>query len=272
MSAPCPRHPVRGLKGPALIVFLGLLAAAPAFAGSDFGRDIDLVVDGHGRQTIGDWGMTLPELGILDGHAEPLAPGHLKRFCRQMGVSSVRVCTSGSYLYAEETQAFDAKAAEAAIGAYLDLAASVRHYTLCVFAPPKAMKLYFSESPEMEYNLNTLRGGREDDYVNLIIQALGFIQKRSGGLPEAISIAVTPDTVFSTERCLYQRYYGFGCSYEPGQWMRVAAKTRRAMDAAGVKHTGTARSAAEAAKPDLLRVRGVTVAQLSYTFGFNGTF
>jgi poly-gamma-glutamate synthesis protein (capsule biosynthesis protein) len=47
-------------------------------------------------------------------------------------------------------------------------------------------------------------------------------------------------------------------------------RTLDALDAAGVKHTGTARSAAEAAKPDLLQVRGVTVAQLSYTFGFNG--
>jgi poly-gamma-glutamate synthesis protein (capsule biosynthesis protein) len=42
------------------------------------------------------------------------------------------------------------------------------------------------------------------------------------------------------------------------------------LDAAGVKHTGTARSAAEAATPDILDVNGVKVAQLSYAYGFNG--
>jgi poly-gamma-glutamate capsule biosynthesis protein CapA/YwtB (metallophosphatase superfamily) len=42
------------------------------------------------------------------------------------------------------------------------------------------------------------------------------------------------------------------------------------LDAAGVKHTGTARSAAEAATPDILDVKGVKVAQLSYAYGFNG--
>jgi poly-gamma-glutamate capsule biosynthesis protein CapA/YwtB (metallophosphatase superfamily) len=47
-------------------------------------------------------------------------------------------------------------------------------------------------------------------------------------------------------------------------------RTLDALDAAGVKHTGTARSAAEAATPDLLQANGVTVAQLSYAFGFNG--
>jgi poly-gamma-glutamate capsule biosynthesis protein CapA/YwtB (metallophosphatase superfamily) len=47
-------------------------------------------------------------------------------------------------------------------------------------------------------------------------------------------------------------------------------RTLDALDAAGVKHTGTARSATEAATPDLLRANGVTVAQLSYSFGFNG--
>lgn len=47
-------------------------------------------------------------------------------------------------------------------------------------------------------------------------------------------------------------------------------RTLDALDAAGVKHTGTARSAAEAAKPDLLLAKGVTVAQLSYAYGFNG--
>jgi Bacterial capsule synthesis protein PGA_cap len=43
-----------------------------------------------------------------------------------------------------------------------------------------------------------------------------------------------------------------------------------ALDAAGVKHTGSARSAADAARPDLLQANGVTVAQLSYAYGFNG--
>src|SRR5215475_10326860 len=47
-------------------------------------------------------------------------------------------------------------------------------------------------------------------------------------------------------------------------------RTLNARDAAGVEHTGTARSAAEAATPDLLEANGVTVAQLSYAFGFNG--
>src|SRR5262245_33602436 len=47
-------------------------------------------------------------------------------------------------------------------------------------------------------------------------------------------------------------------------------RTLGALDAAGVKHAGTARSAAEAAKPDLMQVNGVTVAQLSYAYGFNG--
>lgn len=47
-------------------------------------------------------------------------------------------------------------------------------------------------------------------------------------------------------------------------------RTLAALDAAGVKHTGTARSAAEAATPDILDVNGVKVAQLSYAFGFNG--
>lgn len=47
-------------------------------------------------------------------------------------------------------------------------------------------------------------------------------------------------------------------------------RTLNALDAAHVKHTGTARSAHEAATPDLLNVNGVMVAQLSYAFGFNG--
>ncbi|HKD96926.1 MAG TPA: CapA family protein [Micromonosporaceae bacterium] len=48
-------------------------------------------------------------------------------------------------------------------------------------------------------------------------------------------------------------------------------RTLDALDAAGVKHTGTARSAREAATVDLIRLpNGVRVAQLSYAFGFNG--
>jgi poly-gamma-glutamate capsule biosynthesis protein CapA/YwtB (metallophosphatase superfamily) len=47
-------------------------------------------------------------------------------------------------------------------------------------------------------------------------------------------------------------------------------RTLTDLDKAGVKHTGTARSAAEAAMPDILDVNGVKVAQLSYAYGFNG--
>ena len=45
--------------------------------------------------------------------------------------------------------------------------------------------------------------------------------------------------------------------------------TLNALDAAGLKHTGSARSAKEAGTPLILDVHGVKVAQLSYTFGFN---
>jgi poly-gamma-glutamate synthesis protein (capsule biosynthesis protein) len=47
-------------------------------------------------------------------------------------------------------------------------------------------------------------------------------------------------------------------------------RTLNALDAAGIHHAGTARSAAEAATTDLVRANGVMVAQLSYAFGFNG--
>src|SRR6185369_1397295 len=47
-------------------------------------------------------------------------------------------------------------------------------------------------------------------------------------------------------------------------------RTLDALDAAGVKHAGTARSPAEAASINMLNVKGITVAQLSYSFGFNG--
>ncbi|MGH3683105.1 MAG: CapA family protein, partial [Natronosporangium sp.] len=42
------------------------------------------------------------------------------------------------------------------------------------------------------------------------------------------------------------------------------------LDRVGVAHTGTARDRPEAATPNLLDVRGVPVAQLSYTANFNG--
>jgi poly-gamma-glutamate capsule biosynthesis protein CapA/YwtB (metallophosphatase superfamily) len=47
-------------------------------------------------------------------------------------------------------------------------------------------------------------------------------------------------------------------------------RTLTALDRAGVKHAGTARTAAEANTPTLMQVNGVTVAHLSYTFSFNG--
>jgi poly-gamma-glutamate capsule biosynthesis protein CapA/YwtB (metallophosphatase superfamily) len=47
-------------------------------------------------------------------------------------------------------------------------------------------------------------------------------------------------------------------------------RTLSALDRAGVKHSGTARTPAEAATPDILDVNGVKVAQLSYAYGFNG--
>ncbi|WP_372446740.1 CapA family protein [Streptomyces laculatispora] len=47
-------------------------------------------------------------------------------------------------------------------------------------------------------------------------------------------------------------------------------RTLDALDEAGLKHTGSARSKAEADKPLIMDVKGVKVAQLSYAFGFNG--
>jgi poly-gamma-glutamate capsule biosynthesis protein CapA/YwtB (metallophosphatase superfamily) len=47
-------------------------------------------------------------------------------------------------------------------------------------------------------------------------------------------------------------------------------RTLDRLDQVGLRHTGTARSAQEAARPNILDVAGVKVAQLSYTFGFNG--
>jgi poly-gamma-glutamate synthesis protein (capsule biosynthesis protein) len=48
-------------------------------------------------------------------------------------------------------------------------------------------------------------------------------------------------------------------------------RTLDELDAAGLKHTGSARSAAEAAKPLIItEPNGVKIAQLAYAFGFNG--
>ncbi|WP_446217951.1 CapA family protein [Micromonospora sp. IBHARD004] len=47
-------------------------------------------------------------------------------------------------------------------------------------------------------------------------------------------------------------------------------RTLDRLDRVGLRHAGTARSAQEAARPNVLDVAGVKVAQLSYTFGFNG--
>jgi poly-gamma-glutamate capsule biosynthesis protein CapA/YwtB (metallophosphatase superfamily) len=47
-------------------------------------------------------------------------------------------------------------------------------------------------------------------------------------------------------------------------------RTLDALDRVGVRHAGTARTPAEASRPTLLRVGDVTVAHLSYTYGFNG--
>jgi poly-gamma-glutamate synthesis protein (capsule biosynthesis protein) len=50
-------------------------------------------------------------------------------------------------------------------------------------------------------------------------------------------------------------------------------RTLDALDAVGIRHTGTARSAAEAARTtiyDVQGARGVRVGHLSYTFSFNG--
>lgn len=46
--------------------------------------------------------------------------------------------------------------------------------------------------------------------------------------------------------------------------------TLAAMDAVGLKHTGSFRSPEEAATPLILDANGVKVAQLSFTYGFNG--
>ncbi|MEF9886697.1 CapA family protein [Streptomyces sp. P9-A4] len=47
-------------------------------------------------------------------------------------------------------------------------------------------------------------------------------------------------------------------------------RTLDALDRAGVRHAGSARTEAEAAKPTLLKAGGATVAQLAYTYDTNG--
>jgi poly-gamma-glutamate capsule biosynthesis protein CapA/YwtB (metallophosphatase superfamily) len=47
-------------------------------------------------------------------------------------------------------------------------------------------------------------------------------------------------------------------------------RTLDTLDAAGIKHTGSARDAAEAKKPLIYEVAGAKVGHVSYTFGFNG--
>ncbi|MFJ2932042.1 CapA family protein [Streptomyces sp. NPDC087219] len=47
-------------------------------------------------------------------------------------------------------------------------------------------------------------------------------------------------------------------------------RTLDALDRAGVRHAGSARTAEEAAKPTLLTAGGATVAHLAYTYGTNG--
>ncbi|WP_447040622.1 CapA family protein [Streptomyces sp. DSM 118878] len=47
-------------------------------------------------------------------------------------------------------------------------------------------------------------------------------------------------------------------------------RTLDALDKAGLRHTGSARSAAEAGKPLITEVKGVKVAQIAFSFGFNG--
>jgi hypothetical protein len=54
------------------------------------------------------------------------------------------------------------------------------------------------------------------------------------------------------------------------QGPRGVAATLAALDRVGVGHAGTARSAAEATRPELHRVNGVQVGLLAYTYGLNG--
>lgn len=47
-------------------------------------------------------------------------------------------------------------------------------------------------------------------------------------------------------------------------------RTLNTLDKAGLRHAGTARSRSEAETPTIVDVKGVKIASLSYTFGFNG--
>ncbi|MFI9297190.1 CapA family protein [Streptomyces gardneri] len=47
-------------------------------------------------------------------------------------------------------------------------------------------------------------------------------------------------------------------------------RTLDALDAAGIRHAGSARTAEEAARPTLMKAGGATVAQLAYTYDTNG--
>jgi poly-gamma-glutamate capsule biosynthesis protein CapA/YwtB (metallophosphatase superfamily) len=54
------------------------------------------------------------------------------------------------------------------------------------------------------------------------------------------------------------------------QGVRGVVRTLDALDAVGIRHTGTARSRTEWATPTLLATNGVLVAHLAYTWSFNG--
>lgn len=56
-------------------------------------------------------------------------------------------------------------------------------------------------------------------------------------------------------------------SYDQGS--AGVRSTLSTLDKVGLTHSGTARSAAEAARPDLVDVHGVRVADIAYTFGLN---
>ena len=47
-------------------------------------------------------------------------------------------------------------------------------------------------------------------------------------------------------------------------------RTLNTLERAGLRHAGTARTRVEAETPTIIDIRGVKIAQLSYTFGFNG--
>ncbi|SCL17408.1 poly-gamma-glutamate synthesis protein (capsule biosynthesis protein) [Micromonospora rhizosphaerae] len=71
------------------------------------------------------------------------------------------------------------------------------------------------------------------------------------------------------------RSAGFdGCSTASNHTLDQGAdgvvRTIRALDAAGLGHTGSARSAAEAGTPRIYQVAGVRVAHLAYSLNFNG--